>query len=463
VAAERFDDFMSDADALMWSIEQDPLLRSTIVTAMFLDGPAAWDTVRERLERGVRLIPRLRQRVVEPAFGLGVPAWSDDPFFDLDYHARRVRNPDPTSAQCVLDLAANAAMEAFDRDRPLWEYTLVDGLPGGRSAFVMKVHHSLTDGVGGIKLLLMLLDLERDPPPPGPEPEPRPLPVFTPMAVALHRLALQRAVVQQAMRRAGPTALDLAGELRRNAVGAIGNGAAVVGSALRFLAPALTPASPLLRPRSLSRRVFTLDLPLEDLKRAAKAVGVSLNDVFVGGVMGGLQRYHEEHGVTPSELRMIMPINVRGSAGGLGGNHFTPARVMMPVDRPDPVERLAEISGRCRRMRAEPAVAMTEQLATVLNLLPRKAATALMGSMFKGADLVTSNVPGAPFPLYLGGAEIQQLYAFGPLSGTATNLTLMSHAGSCCIGVTVDAAAIPDPGALHAHLRGGFAEVLALA
>jgi diacylglycerol O-acyltransferase len=105
---------------------------------------------------------------------------------------------------------------------------------------------------------------------------------------------------------------------------------------------------------------------------------------------------------------------------------------------------------------------MTEQLATVLNLLPRKAATALMGSMFKGADLVTSNVPGAPFPLYLGGAAIDQIYAFGPLSGTATNITLLSHSGTCCIGVNVDLAAVPDPETLRRHLRGGFAEVLAL-
>jgi WS/DGAT/MGAT family acyltransferase len=218
-----------------------------------------------------------------------------------------------------------------------------------------------------------------------------------------------------------------------------------------------------MRPRSLGRRVFTLDLPLDDMKRAAKATGVSLNDVFVGGVMGGFQRYHEELGVSAHELRMIMPINVRGTTGGLGGNHFTPARVMMPAEIADPVDRLAEISGRSRRMRSEPAVGMTEQLATVLNLLPRKAATALMGSMFKGADLVTSNVPGAPFPLYLGGAEIDQIYAFGPLSGTAANVTLLSHSGLCCIGVNVDSAAVPDPELLRAHLRGGFAEILALA
>lgn len=463
MARDGFEDFMSDADALMWAIEQDPLLRSTIVTAMFLDRTPSWEAVRARLERGVRLIPRMRQRVVEPAFGLGTPAWSDDPYFDLDYHARRVRNPDPTGDQFVYDLAANAAMEPFDRDRPLWEYTLVEDLPGGRAAFVMKVHHSMTDGVGGIKLLLMLLDLEREPPPSAPDPEPRPLPVFTPMAVALHRVAVQRAVVQTALRRVAPTALDLATVLRDNALGTIGNGVNIATSALRFLAPAPTPASPIMRPRSLGRRVFALDMPLDDMKRAAKATGVSLNDVFVGGVMGGFQRYHEELGVSAHELRMIMPINVRGTTGGLGGNHFTPARVMMPAEIGDPLDRLAEISGRCRRMRSEPAVGMTEQLATVLNLLPRKAATALMGSMFKGADLVTSNVPGAPFPLYLGGAEIEQIYAFGPLSGTAANVTLLSHSGLCCIGVNVDNAAVPDPELLRTHLRGGFAEILALA
>ncbi|MFM8303543.1 MAG: wax ester/triacylglycerol synthase family O-acyltransferase [Actinomycetota bacterium] len=463
MARSEFDDFMSDADALMWAIEQDPLLRSTIVTAMFLDHTPEWDAVRNRLERGVRLIPRMRQRVVEPAFGLGTPAWSDDPYFDLDYHARRVRNPDPTTDNYVYDLAGRAAMEAFDRDRPLWEYTLVEDLPGGRAAFVMKVHHSMTDGVGGIKLLLMLLDLEREPAPAAPDPEPRPLPQFTPMAVAMHRLAVQRDVVQHALRRAGPSAVGLMTELRHNALGLIGAGTGVLTSALRFLAPAITPESPLLQPRSLGRRVFSIDLPLDDLKRAAKATGVSLNDAFVGGVMGGLGRYHEARGVPAEQLRMIMPINVRGDAGGLGGNHFTPARVMMPAAIPDPAHRVNEISGRCRRLRAEPAVTMTEQLATVLNLLPRKAATALMGSMFKGADLVTSNVPGAPFPLYLGGAEIEQVYAFGPLSGTATNVTLLSHAGTCCIGVTVDLAAFPEPDELRRHLRGGFAEILALA
>ena len=196
--AEGFDDFMSDADALMWAIESDPLLRSTIVTALVLDRAPSWESVIDKLERGVRLIPRMRQRVVEPAFGFGTPGWSDDPFFDLSYHARRVRNPDPTTDRIVYDVASTAATEAFDRDRPLWEYTLIEDLPDGKAAFVMKVHHSMTDGVGGIKLLLMLLDLERYPPPPGPDPDPLPLSVFSPWAVAMHRVAVQRSMVRNA-------------------------------------------------------------------------------------------------------------------------------------------------------------------------------------------------------------------------------------------------------------------------
>ena len=252
------------------------------------------------------------------------------------------------------------------------------------------------------------------------------------------------------------------GALMPMAVGVLATGARMASSAARFLAPAQTPASPLLRPRSLGRRVEAFDVPLDDLKRSAKGLGVSLNDVFVGAVLGGMHRYHEDHDADAPQLRMIMPINVRGGGGGLGGNHFTPARVMMPTRAQNPVHRIEEVSVRCKQLRAEPAVAMTEQLATVLNLLPRRAATALMGSMFKGADLVTSNVPGVPFPLYLGGAEIERIYAFGPLSGTSTNVTLLSHSGTCCIGVNVDTAAIPDADVLLADLRQSFGEVLSL-
>jgi len=459
---ERFEHTLGDADALMWNIDRDPELRSTIVTAFVLDHAPPWADVVARIERGTRLIPRLRQRVVEPALRIGPPAWSGDPDFDLAYHLRRVRAPKPRSFDTVLDIATTAAMGDFDRARPLWECTLVEGLPEGRAAVVLKVHHSMTDGVGGMKLLLMLFDLEPEPPEPGPEPQPSVLPSYTPTALVAHGVEWQA-------RRVAATAQGLTDGARRairsirdDALRTVEGAGRTVGSVARFLQPAPSPMSPVINARSLDRRVATLSMPLEDLKLAAKAAGGSLNDAFVGGVLGGLHRYHRAHGADIDALRMMMPINIRPEQAGLGGNHFTTARLVVPLID-DPEARIREISARCRALRAEPAVALSEQLATVLNRLPRRVATALFGSMLKGADFITSNVPGSPFPLYLCGAEVQELYAFGPLSGSATNLVLLSHCGTCFIGVNVDTRAISDPAAFADDLRAGFDEVLALA
>ncbi|MEX0664975.1 MAG: wax ester/triacylglycerol synthase family O-acyltransferase [Acidimicrobiia bacterium] len=462
MADDLFEHAMGDADALMWNIERDPHLRSPIVVLLVLDRAPKWKRVLERLERGTRLIPRMRQRVVEPAVRVGPPAWSADPDFDLAYHARRIHLPKGSSFDAVLELAERAAMGDFDRARPLWEYTLVEGLPKGRAAFVLKVHHSMTDGVGGMRLLMMLFDLERKPPPDGPEPEAVVLPVFSPTSLIGSGIAWQARHATDTAQRIVDVARTTWQRVRDDAAGALDEVTSAAGSVARFLAPAAEPCSPLINARSLDRRVSVLRVPLDDLKRAASAAGGTLNDAFVAGVVGGLQRYHSRHDSEIPELRMIMPINLRGESAALGGNHFTPARLLVPLDIDDPVERLRVIGERCRELRAEPAVALSETVAGLLNRLPRRAATLLFGSMLKGADFVTSNVPGSPFPLYLCGAEVDALYAFAPLSGTAANVALLSHCGTCYIGINTDPRAIPDTKRFKKSIRRGLREVLAL-
>jgi diacylglycerol O-acyltransferase / wax synthase len=460
--ADEFDLQMSDADALMWAVEKDPTLRSTVVTVLTLDRSPDWDALVERVERGSRLIPRLRQRVVTPVLRLGPPFWSADPHFDLSYHLRRVRAPEPGNFESVLDLARNAAMAGFDRARPLWEYTVVDGLEGGRAAFVIKVHHSMTDGVGGMKLLMMLFDLEREPAELGPCDELRDLPVFGPFGLVGRSLDHRR---HQAMGVARQGLVNAAGAARsasRDWQGALREAVRVLRSVAAFLAPATTPRSPIIGARSLARRLATLDVSLDDMKRAAKAVGGSLNDAFLAAVVGGVQRYHHLHGVEPAELRMVMPINVRGEGATLAGNHFTPARFLVPLQIADPEERMRALGRQARAVRDEPAVALTDALAMVLNQLPTPVTTAFFGAMLKGSDFVTSNVPGSPFPLYVAGAELERLYPFGPLSGTAANVTLLSHCDTCCIGINTDAVAIPDTHDFAKSVEGGFSEVLAL-
>jgi WS/DGAT/MGAT family acyltransferase len=272
--------------------------------------------------------------------------------------------------------------------------------------------------------------------------------------VGLHRL-------RSAQRSIGTVATG-ARHLLRDPSGVARRAAETAGSIGRLLAPATSPLSPLMGDRSLSVRFTTLELPLDDLRRAAKAADGKLNDAFVAAVAGGLRRYHEHLGEPVDELRMTMPINVRTEAtADLAGNQFVPARFRVPIGVVDPIERMTAIRRLVASQRGEPALALTQPLAGLLNRLPTSVSTGVFGGMLKGVDFVTSNVPGAPIPLYAGGAEIVRQFPFGPLSGSAANITLLSWLDQVCIGVNVDRAAVADPEAFRACLREGFDEVIA--
>ena len=140
--AARFGQHMSDEDALMWNIEKDPVLRSTILAVALFDSVPDWERLRRRIDRTTCFIPRLRQRVVSPPFRIAPPRWTAEPTFDLDFHLRRVRLARPGTMRALLDALQPIATTSFDRARPLWEFTLFEGLDGPdgeRAAFAMKV------------------------------------------------------------------------------------------------------------------------------------------------------------------------------------------------------------------------------------------------------------------------------------------------------------------------------------
>lgn len=457
----RFESRMSDMDALMWGIEKDPLLRSTITAVGILDRAPDRDRLLDKIERGTRVIPRLRQKAVSPPLSVAPPAWVIDPNFDLNYHVRWVRAAGDGSLRSLLQIAEPIAMQGFDRARPLWEFTVVEGLADGRAALIQKVHHSVTDGVGGIKLAMMLLDLERDPAPvTDAMPEPPP-------AAAVSRLALLLEGIAHEQRRQAGIAQRTIRQLREAAghpvdvAKAAAEGAA---SLARLLAPAFEPLSPIMRNRSLSVRFDTIAVSLPDMKAAAKKAEGRLNDAFVAAVTGGLRRYHEHHDAVVPALRMSMPISIRDDAtAGLAGNQFVPARFEVPIAGGDPVERMRSLRDLVRTQRDEPALAATEAIAGILNRMPTSLTTQLFGAMLKGIDFVTSNVPGAPIPVYLAGAKLEANFAFGPLAGSATNVTLLSYQDELHIGVNMDPAAIPDPDVFVACLNDGFEEVCKVA
>jgi diacylglycerol O-acyltransferase len=458
----RFDEHMSASDAVLWDIEKDPVLRSTITAVAVLDREPDWDRLVRRMDLASRSIPRLRQRVVVPPLRVGPPRWVVDAQFDLAYHLRRVRAPEPATLRTVLDLAQPIAMSGFDRARPLWEFTLVEGLADGKAALIEKLHHSLADGVGAIELAMMMIDEtpagdDRGPMPPPPEPG-------TDAPAAVFRQALEERVtrvggsVASAPRTVGGAAVSAL----RDPAGSITRAAELSRSIARLLTPVTEPASPIMRGRSLSRRFDTLEVRLADLKASGHRAGGTLNDAFLAAVIGGVARYHGMHGATLDTLRITMPVNYRGTDDSMGGNRFAPARFAVPASIADPVERMQQVGAVAHAWQAEPSLAYSDAVAGVLDRLPVSVTTSIFGGMLKNIDLVCTNVPGLPDRAYLAGAEIERQYAFAPPSGASLSVALLSHVETACVGLVVDTVAVPDHEALMACLVGGFDEVLAV-
>jgi len=224
--------------------------------------------------------------------------------------------------------------------------------------------------------------------------------------------------------------------------------------------PAAEP-SPLLRHRSLRRRLLVLEIGLPELREASKVGGGSLNDGFLAAVCGGLRLYHEQLGMPVESLPIAMPINLRTEHDPAGGNRWTGARLAPPVGEKDPAERIRRIRDLVLDARHEPALDSMSLFASLAVRMP----TWLLGAAFGGAaspDLQVSNVPGSPVPLYLAGAKVVKLFPFGPVPGPAAMITLNSYAGRCYVGVNLDPAAITDPDRFGTCLQHGVDEVLAL-
>jgi len=445
----RFERRMSDTEALMWALEDDPVLRSTFANVTFFDRVPDIDRFRSRMETAVTALPRLQQRVSDPP-GIANPEWVDDPFFDLDFHVRRIAAPSPGDERAVLDLAAQLSLDPFDRARPLWQFTIVEGLADGRAAMVQKLHHTITDGEGGVRLSAMFLDLERDATGPmGGVPEP--------------------AVIEggggtspvDAMRQAMKVPIGLArgaGDL----LGGGGNPLDAVRSVLRQVAVSEPAHSPLWTARSLRRHLEILSIPLDRAKAAAKALGGSVNDLFVCGAAGAAGAYHRAKGSPVDQLRMAMPISTRTDKGS-GGNAFTPTRMVVPVGIEDPELRFAAIRDVVNVTKGERAVGLASSVAGLLSPLPNQLLTRFARQQVGTVDFTTSNVRGAPFELYIAGARIEGNFPIGPMAGTAFNLTTLSFAGNLDMGCVMDLAAIDDPALLKSCLVTAYEELLSFA
>jgi len=461
----EFDDFMSENDTALWVGERDPRLRSTIVSVWVLDRMPDEGDFEDMLAEAVEAIPRLRQRVVRDRYEIAPPRWEVDPNFDPNYHLRKLHLGGSGTLRDLLDVAEPIAMQAFDKDRPLWEFYLINGMESGRAGVIMKLHHAVSDGVGLVNMTSSMVEKK-----PGdakerrrvrslsdlPKPHSKTSNELVTDAIE-HRVEVGR----NTARRIIGGAAGLLADLVRKPTETFERARNMVGSVQRLLEPIKEPKSTVMRERGMALSLNAFTVPLEDMKRTSRAMGGSINDVFVTAVAGGMRAYHEHLGKPVDELNMMMPINLRNAddKGKKAGNQFAPARLLVPIGIKDPQRCLEEIQARVHAQRDEAALAYVDDIMGVMNRLPDVMLDRMMEGMTTAVDFVTSNVPGPRRPTYTSGARIEQMFPFGPPAGAAVNITLFSYDGDCHIGINADRAAVHDPKLLTECIQKSFNDI----
>lgn len=453
---------LAPLDALMLKVDSDPALRAVMTAVLVLDGAPDWERVVPVFQAATVKAPRLRQKVVAPLFPVGRPQWVQDADFDLAYHLRRAAVPGDGSLSQVLTAASAAATAPLDRARPLWEATVFEGMPGG-GVIVLRAHHALADGVGALGILGALLDLEPDPAGAGPLPPAQPAGTgLTPARLLLSRLG---EASQQLTGGVAERNLSLAAAAGRIALApgeSVSGLTSWAGSLRRLMTAAGAEPAALLRARSRARRFAALDLPLAALKQAANAAGCTVNDAYLAGLLGGFRWYYGKQGAQIGDVPMALPVSVRSTAAGAGGgNQFSVTVLPGPATIEDPVERMRSIARLVRQARAEPALDAAARLGPVLAQLPGAVATLGLAAHARRIDLQASNLIGPPAATYLAGQRVRRLYPFGPLPGIPAMTVLLSHDGTCCIGINLDPAAIGDPRLFITCLCEAYDELMA--
>ena len=469
---DRFTAAMSDAEALMWNIEKDPWLSSTMGTLLILDRPIDPEHLRRRISGAIAAIPRLRERAMPRLGRFAPPAWYPDGDFELGYHLRHLSVPGLGSRDQLLELVTRLLQDPFDRTRPLWQFIAIDGLEGGAGAMLIKLHHTLTDGAGAVKVAEQYMDLAPNAPL-APEVD-----LVAVLADAVRKAQqLHRdpnALGQAAKEAATHTLRQRFGALRRLATEAALTAAdpeRLTDTATSWAETAQSMASQLLAEshdsagsqlwsaRSRQRQFLVADVDQATAANTAKALGGSLNDLFVTAAVLGADVMHREAGEAPEHFSVTFIVSTREDRS-TGGNAFTPSKAHLPAHGLAPAELFNAVREVLYARREEVhGPGLLNSLAPVANLLPTTVLTRMARAQATNVDFATSNVRAAPFQVFIGQAKLLASYPVGPVAGTAFNLTMMSYNGTINLGLHADPCAVKNPKALLAHIVNGFVEL----
>lgn len=440
---------LTGLDASFLYLETDSQLLH-VCALLILDPPADdlpydFETLKAELSHRMHLIPVMRRRLHAVPFNLDHPVWVKDSKFDIDYHVRRVGLPAPGGQRELAELAADIAGRALDRNRPLWEMWVVEGLPDNKIAVISKYHHAIVDGITGTNMMMHLCDIEPgvrySEPPSEPEPDDEPNDLLLAAEAALKipgKLGIFGMV---------PQTLGVLGGLvqrRRQANAA--------GMPLPFTAPR-TPFNLAITPH---RAVSFVQSDFADIKEIKTAFGVKVNDVVLAVVGGALRSYLESHGELPdSTLIASVPVSTHDtSRHEEGTNKVSTIFARLRTDIADPVERLALIAEDNRGAKEEHNLIGADFLQDWAKYAPPNTfqLAARAYSSLKLAEhhpvvhnLVVSNVPGPNFPMYFLGYRVAGMYPFGPVfHGAGLTTTVLTNDGDMDFGFIACRELVPD-------------------
>ncbi len=454
------DDRLSALDVSFLNLE-DETAHMHVASVLIFDGEApSHDDFTDGVSRRLHLVPRYRQKIAELPLNAGRPRWVDDPHFNIGYHVSRTALPKPGSEQQLRDLAGRIFSQGLDRDRPLWELWIVEGLEGGRFAAISKTHHALIDGISGVDLLSVIFDTKPTPtvpPDPGQPWHPRPTPSTAELVAEalVDRATVPRealGAVSDALRRPREIAGGLAAQL-------VGVGA----MAWAGLRPA--PPSPYNRRIGPHRRFAWVRTSLADLKAIKETLGGTVNDVVLASVAGALGRHMRRHGydTTDLTLRAFVPVSVRtDEQRGDTGNQVSGMIAPLPVGEEDPRRRLTTVSEAMQVIKKSGQAVGAKALTDLTGFAPPNilSQASRLSARQRFINLVVTNVPGPQDPLYLGGREMRDVFPMVPLANnTALGIAIMSYHGRMNFGLHGDWDALPDLEDLAEDLERSLAEL----
>ncbi|TMK40140.1 MAG: wax ester/triacylglycerol synthase family O-acyltransferase [Actinobacteria bacterium] len=434
---------LTPLDASFLHLENASPAHMHVACVMVFDGPSPpYEELLERVAARLHLVPRYRQKLASVPLGQGRPRWVDDPDFDLRYHVRSTALPRPGTERELQVLAARVFSSRLDRDKPLWEMWLVEGLEDGRFAILSKTHHAVVDGISGMDILSVLFAPDEDageraPWEPGPTPSGAEL-----LAEALLERATRPAELVRPARALVRRPLRVAEALAERAIG-------LGAMAWAGLAPA--PSTPYnRRPVGARRRFVWVRGSLAQTKEVKNSLGGSVNDVVLAIVARALRLDLERRGedVDGLTLRAFVPMSVRApDQHGELGNQVTGMIAPLPIGCSSPRECLHQITEAMRSVKdsgqAVGAKALTELAGFApANLLDQGAR--LIGRQ-RFINLVVTNVPGPQQPLYLGDRRMRDIFPLVPLgTNLGLGVAIVSYNGTLNFGLVGDFDAVPD-------------------